>query len=177
MHSTEKETEIAKKIKLLILDIDGVLTDGGIYFDDTGKELKKFNSLDGHGINMLLSSGIEVGVITARSTASVRYRLKDLGVKHYYHGISDKSTALTELTDKLSMELSQVCYVGDDVIDLPVMTKVALPIAVANAHSFVKEYSILVSEKCGGSGAVREVCDFLLKSQGKYDALMESYLK
>jgi 3-deoxy-D-manno-octulosonate 8-phosphate phosphatase (KDO 8-P phosphatase) len=75
------------------------------------------------------------------------------------------------------MELSQVCYVGDDVIDLPVMTKVALPIAVANAHSFVKEHSILVSEKCGGSGAVREVCDFLLKSQGKYDALMESYLK
>ena len=126
---------------------------------------------------MLLSSGIEVGVITARSTSSVSYRLKGLGVKHYYHGISDKSTALTELTDKLSMELSQVCYVGDDVIDLPVMTKVALPIAVANAHSFVKEYSILVSEKCGGSGAVREVCDFLLKSQGKYDALMESYLK
>lgn len=177
MHSTEKATEIAKQIKLLILDIDGVLTDGGIYFDDTGKELKKFNSLDGHGIKMLLSSGIEVGVITARSTSSVSYRLKDLGIKHYYHGISDKSITLSELTDKLSIELSQVCYVGDDVIDLTVMTKVALPIAVANAHSFVKEHSILVSKKCGGSGAVREVCDFLLKSQGKYDALMESYLK
>jgi 3-deoxy-D-manno-octulosonate 8-phosphate phosphatase (KDO 8-P phosphatase) len=177
MHSTEKTNEIAKKIKLLILDIDGVLTDGGIYFDDTGKELKKFNSLDGHGIKMLLSSGIEVGVITARSTPSVSYRLEGLGIKHYYHGVSDKSTTLTELITKLSLDTNEVCYVGDDVIDLPVMTRVALPIAVANAHSFVKNHSLLVTEKCGGSGAVREACDFLLKSQGKYDALMESYLK
>ena len=109
MKSNEKAANIAKSIELLILDVDGVLTDGGIYFDDTGKELKKFNSLDGHGIKMLLSSGIEVGVITARSTSSVSYRLKGLGVKHYYHGISDKSIVLTELTDKLSIELTQVC--------------------------------------------------------------------
>ena len=130
MHSNEKVSEIAKKIKLLILDVDGVLTDGGMYFNDKGTELKKFNSLDGHGIKMLIDSGIEVAVITARSTQSVSYRLEGLGVKNYYHGIADKSIALAELT-----------------------------------------------EKSGGNGAVREVCNFLLKSQDKYDGLVKSFLK
>jgi 3-deoxy-D-manno-octulosonate 8-phosphate phosphatase (KDO 8-P phosphatase) len=177
MHLNENVSEIAKKIKLLILDIDGVLTDGGMYFDDKGTELKKFNSLDGHGIKMLLDSGIEVAVITARSTQSVSYRLDGLGVKHYYHGITDKSIALVELTEKLSIDVNESAYVGDDVIDLPAMSKIALPIAVANAHSFVKENSLLVTEKNGGEGAVREVCDMLLKAQHKYEDLMQSYLK
>ena len=177
MHPNEKVSEIAKKIKLLILDVDGVLTDGGMYFNDKGTELKKFNSLDGHGIKMLIDSGIEVAVITARSTQSVSYRLEGLGVKNYYHGIADKSIALAELTKKLSISPSESAYVGDDVIDLPVMTRVALPVAVANAQECVKDNALMVTQNSGGNGAVREVCNFILKSQDKYDDLIQSFLK
>ena len=177
MHSNEKVSGIAKKIKLLILDVDGVLTDGGIYFDDNGVEQKKFDSQDGLGIKLLQLSGIEVAVITARSTKSVSHRLKGLGVEHYYHGILDKSSALEKLIKKLSIDPSESAYVGDDVIDLPVMTRVALPIAVANAQESVKDHALMVTEKSGGNGAVREVCNFLLKSQDKYDALVKSFLK
>ena len=177
MNGNKKASSIAKNIKLLILDVDGVLTDGGIYFDDNGTEHKKFDSQDGCGIKLLELSGVEVAIITARSTKSVTHRLNTLGIKNYYHGIKDKGVALKELSDKLSIDLNESAFVGDDVIDLPAMSKVALPIAVANAHSFVKENALMVTEKAGGSGAVREVCDFLLKSQNKYDNLMQSFLK
>ena len=172
-----KAKSIARGIKLLILDVDGVLTDGGIYFDDNGTEHKKFDSQDGCGIKLLELCGVEVAIITARSTLSVAHRLETLGVKNYYHGIKDKGKALKELSEKLSIDLSESAFVGDDVIDLPAMSKVALPIAVANAHSFVKENALMVTNNAGGSGAVREVCDFLLKSQDKYDDLMQSFLK
>ena len=177
MHSNEKVSEIAKKIKLLILDVDGVLTDGGIYFDDNGIEQKKFDSQDGLGIKLLQLSGIEVAVITARSTKSAAHRLEGLGVKHYYHGVLDKSIALAELTKKLSISPSESAYVGDDVIDLPVMTRVALPVAVANAQECVKDHALMVTQKSGGNGAVREVCNFILKSQDRYDDLIQSFLK
>ena len=177
MKSNEKAANIAKSIKLLILDVDGVLTDGGIYFDDNGIEHKKFDSQDGLGIKLLQLSGIEVAVISARSTKSAAHRLKGLGVEHYYHGILDKSIALKELTNKLSIDMGESAYVGDDVIDLPAMTRVALPVAVANAHEYVKEHALMVTENRGGDGAVREVVDFLLKSQDKYTALMQSFLK
>ena len=177
MIDNDKASNVAKNIKLLILDVDGVLTDGGISFDENGVEHKKFDSQDGVGIKLLQLSDIEVAVITARSTKSVAHRLKGLGVKHYYHGILDKSIALKELTKKLSIEMSESAYVGDDVIDLPAMTRVGFPIAVANAHSFVKENALMITNNSGGSGAVREVCDFLLKSQNKYDELMSSFLK
>ncbi len=177
MIDNDKASNVAKNIKLLILDVDGVLTDGGISFDENGVEHKTFDSQDGVGIKLLQLSDIEVAVITARSTKSVAHRLKGLGVKHYYHGILDKSIALKELTKKLSIEMSESAYVGDDVIDLPAMTRVGFPIAVANAHSFVKENALMITNNSGGSGAVREVCDFLLKSQNKYDELMSSFLK
>ena len=177
MESNEKATSIAKNIKLLILDVDGVLTDGGIYFDDNGIEHKKFDSQDGLGIKLLQMSGIEVAVITARTTKSAAHRLEGLGVKHHYHGALDKSVALKDLIKKLSIGLNESAYVGDDVIDLPVMTRVALPVAVANAQECVKDHALLVTQKSGGDGAVREVCDFLLKSQDKYDALVQSFLK
>jgi 3-deoxy-D-manno-octulosonate 8-phosphate phosphatase (KDO 8-P phosphatase) len=177
MSSHSKAKSIARGIKLLILDVDGVLTDGGIYFDDNGTEHKKFDSQDGCGIKLLELCGVEVAIITARSTLSVAHRLETLGVKNYYHGIKDKGEALKELSEKLSIDLSESAFVGDDVIDLPAMSKVALPIAVANAHSFVKENALMVTNNAGGSGAVREVCDFLIKSQDKYDDLMQSFLK
>ena len=177
MSNHSKAKSIARGIKLLILDVDGVLTDGGIYFDDNGTEHKKFDSQDGCGIKLLELCGVEVAIITARSTLSVAHRLETLGVKNYYHGIKDKGEALKELSEKLSIDLSESAFVGDDVIDLPAMSKVALPIAVANAHSFVKENALMVTNNTGGSGAVREVCDFLIKSQDKYDDLMQSFLK
>ena len=169
--------EIAKQVKLLVLDVDGVLTDGGIYFDDSGKELKKFNSLDGYGIKMLLSSGFEVAVISSRSAPSVARRMEGLGVKHCYQDQSDKNIKMQQILETLSLNVDQVAFVGDDVMDLTVMKKIALPIAVANAHPFVKEHALLITESGGGHGAVREVCDCLLKAHSKYDDLMKSHLK
>ena len=177
MKLNDETIEIANQVKLLVLDVDGVLTDGGIYFDDSGKELKKFNSLDGYGIKMLLSSGIEVAVISSRSTSSVAYRMEGLGVKHCYQNQSDKNIKMQQILETLSLNVDQVAFVGDDVMDLTVMKKIALPIAVANAHPFVKEHALLITERRGGHGAVREVCDCLLKAHSKYDDLMKSHLK
>lgn len=169
-------TELANKIQLIIFDVDGVLTDGGLYFTEDGAEFKRFNSLDGHGIKMLKDNGVEVAVITARDSKAVAYRMKNLGIAHFYQGQSDKVVAFSDLLQKLNLSADEVAYVGDDVIDLPVMTKVGFAIAVANAHDTVKQYANLITEKSGGHGAVREVCDFILKAQGKFDDAMKLYL-
>jgi 3-deoxy-D-manno-octulosonate 8-phosphate phosphatase (KDO 8-P phosphatase) len=169
-------TELANKIQLIIFDVDGVLTDGGLYFTEDGAEFKRFNSLDGHGIKMLKDNGVEVAVITARDSKAVAYRMKNLGITHFYQGQSDKVVAFSDLLQKLNLSADEVAYVGDDVIDLPVMTKVGFAIAVANAHDTVKQYANLITEKSGGHGAVREVCDFILKAQGKFDDAMKLYL-
>ena len=171
-----KAAELANKIQLVIFDVDGVLTDGGLYFTEDGTELKRFNSLDGHGIKMLKDNGVEVAVITARDSKAVAYRMKNLGIAHLYQGQSDKVVAFSDLLKKLNLSADEVAYVGDDVIDLPVMTKVGFSIAVANAHDTVKQYANLITEKSGGHGAVREVCDFILKAQGKFDDAMKLYL-
>lgn len=157
---------LAKKIKLLICDIDGVLTDGGLYFDYNGNELKRFYAQDGHGLKTLMQFGIEVAVISARKTPAVEHRMKNLGIKHYYQGQSNKTKSLYDLLTKLKLKADEVAYVGDDVIDLTVMRQVGLPIAVDNAVESIKPYAKLITKKQGGNGAVREVCDFLLKSQG-----------
>ncbi len=169
-------TELANKIQLIIFDVDGVLTDGGLYFTEDDAEFKRFNSLDGHGIKMLKDNGVEVAVITARDSKTVAYRMKNLGIAHFYQGQSDKVVAFSDLLQKLNLSADEVAYVGDDVIDLPVMTKVGFAIAVANAHDTVKQYANLITEKSGGHGAVREVCDFILKAQGKFDDAMKLYL-
>ncbi|MCH9645927.1 MAG: 3-deoxy-manno-octulosonate-8-phosphatase KdsC [Proteobacteria bacterium] len=166
----------AKKIKLIIFDVDGVLTDGGLYFSDEGIELKRFNSLDGLGIKLLKQSGVEPAVISARNTPNVSHRMENLGIKHFYQGQSNKQIAYQELLDQLSLSPEHVAYVGDDVIDLPVMRTVGFPIAVANAHELVKDNACLITEKRGGHGAVREVCDFILKAQNNYDAALSAYL-
>ncbi|MDG2394745.1 3-deoxy-manno-octulosonate-8-phosphatase KdsC [Candidatus Thioglobus sp.] len=166
----------AKKIKLIIFDVDGVLTDGGLYFSDEGIELKRFNSLDGLGIKLLKQSGVEPAVISARNTPNVAHRMKNLNIEHFYQGQNDKKIAFNELLSVLSVDSDQVAYVGDDIIDLPVMRHVGLPIAVANAHDLVKENACIITEKKGGHGAVREVCDFILKAQDNYDVAMSHYL-
>lgn len=169
--------KLAKNIKLIIFDVDGVLTDGGLYFSDEGLEFKRFNALDGLGIKILKANGIEPAVITARSSKAVERRMHSLGIEHFYQGQDDKIVAFDDLLNKRSLHPTQVAYVGDDVIDLAVMSKVGLPIAVANAHELVREKSYLTTSKTGGNGAVREVCDLLLKAQNKFESAMRPYLK
>jgi 3-deoxy-D-manno-octulosonate 8-phosphate phosphatase (KDO 8-P phosphatase) len=165
-----------KTIKLLILDVDGVLTDGGLYFDEEGKELKRFNALDGHGIKMLMQNGIEVAIISARENKTMQYRAKNLGITHCYLGQDDKTVAFENLKQTLGITNTYIAYMGDDIIDLPVMARIGLPIAVANAHDEVKKRALYITYRTGGNGAVREVCDEVLKSQGLYENMIQQYL-
>lgn len=175
MQNQQKYIDIAKKIKILILDVDGVMTDNGIYVDCNGNELKKFNALDGHGIKILMYFGIEIAIISGRTSPSVTNRAKELGIKYCYQGMLKKSEALADIINKTKLGYDEAAYMGDDIIDLSVMQKVALPIAVANAQKIVRDSALLITNKNGGNAAVREVCDYLLKSQGKYDKVIDFY--
>jgi 3-deoxy-D-manno-octulosonate 8-phosphate phosphatase (KDO 8-P phosphatase) len=170
-------SDSARQVRLLIIDVDGVLTDGGLLFDNRGEEYKRFNSLDGHGIRMLLEAGIEVAVITGRQSAIVDHRMRDLGVTRVYQGSRDKRRAFESLLADTGIETSQVAYIGDDLPDLPIMRQTGLSIAVQNAHGFVKQHSDWVTSASGGYGAVREVTDFILHSQGRLDPMQEAYLE
>lgn len=161
--------EKAEKIRLLILDVDGVLSDGLIYMGNNGEELKAFNVRDGYGIRCALTSGIEVAIITGRKAKLVEDRCKTLGITHLWQGQSDKLIAYRELLDTLSLRPEEVAYVGDDLIDWPVMADVGLSVAVADAHPLLPPRADYVTRIAGGRGAVREVCDLLLLAQGKLD--------
>ena len=169
--------EKARLVRLLIVDIDGVLTDGGLQFDNRGEEYKTFNSLDGHGIRMLLESGIEVAVITGRQSKIVNHRMGDLGVKHIYQGHRDKRPAFDRLLQDTNSDAAEIAYIGDDLPDLPIMQRVGFAIAVQNAHGFVKQHCDWVTSASGGHGAVREVTDFILHAQGLLEAKQNSYLE
>lgn len=168
--------EKAKKLKLLILDVDGVLTDGRLFFDDQGKEYKCFHARDGHGIKLLQQTGVDIAVISGRKSSSVSLRMENLGVKHVYQGHENKKAAFNELLNTLSLEPEQVAHVGDDVLDLPIMIKVGLSIAVFDANPKVKEHADWCTETAGGLGAVREICDFIMQAQGTYDNMLQQYL-
>ena len=167
----------ARQVRLLIVDIDGVMTDGGLQFDNRGEEYKTFNSLDGHGIRMLLESGIEVAVITGRNSGIVDHRMHELGVKHIYQGFRDKLPAYEKLLQDTGLEPEQTAYVGDDLPDLPIMRRVGFAIAVQNAHAFVKQHCDWVTTANGGKGAVREITDFILQAQSLLHARQDSYLE
>jgi 3-deoxy-D-manno-octulosonate 8-phosphate phosphatase (KDO 8-P phosphatase) len=168
--------EKAVAIKLVIFDVDGVLTDGGLFLGDDGQEYKAFHSRDGHGMKMLQSVGVMIGIITGRSSEVVRLRMESLGIAHLYQGQHDKLPAYLELRDKLGLRDEQVAYVGDDVVDLPIMRRVGLAIAVQDAHPFVVQHAHWQTPHGGGRGAGRDVCELLLEAQGKLQALLESYL-
>lgn len=161
--------EKASAIKLLICDVDGVLSDGLIYMGNQGEELKAFNVRDGYGIRCLLTSDIEVGIITGRSAQMLIDRCHTLGIRHLYQGQSDKVLALRDLLDKLSLRADQVAYIGDDLIDWPVMAQVGLSVAVADAHPLLLPKADYVTRIAGGRGAVRELCDLILLAQGKLE--------
>ncbi|MGD8589438.1 MAG: 3-deoxy-manno-octulosonate-8-phosphatase KdsC [Chromatiales bacterium] len=168
--------EKARQIKLVIFDVDGVLTDGSLYLGDDGQEYKAFNSRDGHGIKMLQSTGIEVGIITGRTSDVVRIRMESLGIRHVYQGKRDKLPTYLELRDRLNLTDEQVAYVGDDVVDLPIMRRVGLAIAVNDAHPFVLQHAHWQTPHPGGRSAGRDVCELLMDAQGKLQAILESYL-
>ncbi len=165
----------ARQIRLLALDVDGVLTDGRLYFSAAGEELKAFNTLDGHGIKMLQASGVQVAIITGRSSGLVARRAADLGIQHLYQGREDKLVALQELWDATGYSAADTAYVGDDWPDLPALRKAALGIAVANAAPELRQHADWCTRARGGEGAVREVCQLLMQAQGTLNAALAPY--
>lgn len=166
----------ASGVKLVIFDVDGVLTDGGLFLGDDGQEYKSFNSRDGHGMKMLQKSGVVIGIITGRSSEVVRIRMESLGIEHVYQGKLDKLPAYEELRNKLGLSDDQVAYVGDDVVDLPIMRRVGLAIAVNDAHPFVLQHAHWQTRHNGGRGAARDVCEMVLEAQGNLKTELYSYL-
>ncbi|MCM8855613.1 MAG: 3-deoxy-manno-octulosonate-8-phosphatase KdsC [Candidatus Thiodiazotropha sp. (ex Lucinoma kastoroae)] len=166
----------ASGVKLVIFDVDGVLTDGSLYLGDDGQEYKAFNSRDGHGMKMLQKSGVVIGIITGRTSEVVRIRMEGLGIEHVYQGKHDKLPAYQELRDKLGLTDGQVAYVGDDVVDLPIMRRVGLAIAVNDAHPFVIQHAHWQTPHAGGRGAGRDVCEMVLEAQGNLQAELDGYL-
>ncbi len=168
--------ERASRVKLVIFDVDGVLTDGSLFLGDDGQEYKAFNSRDGHGIKMLLRHDVEIGIITGRKSQVVEHRMKNLGITHIYQGQPDKLPAFHELAEKLGVTMDEVAYVGDDVVDLPVMRKVGFAIAVQDAHPMVLKHSHWQTASPGGRGAARDVCELIMEAKGVLESTLSSYL-
>jgi 3-deoxy-D-manno-octulosonate 8-phosphate phosphatase (KDO 8-P phosphatase) len=161
-------TKILGGIKLLILDVDGVLTDGQISINDRGEETKAYNVKDGHGIRLLMAAGIDVAIITGRYSKSVEHRARDLGIGSVYQGVADKKSVCIALLEEKQLAGDQACFIGDDLQDIPVLKLVGLPVAVADAVKEVRETARYITEKGGGCGAVREVCELILKAQNAW---------
>lgn len=166
----------AAQIKLLICDVDGVLSDGKVYFSNQGDEIKNFNIKDGLGIKLLQKSGIAVAIITGRQSEIVAHRAKELGIQHVYQGHTDKIAAFSEIIQSLNLKPEQVAHIGDDLPDLALMQRAGLGICVADAYSFVQQHADWVTANKGGEGAVRDVADLLLVAQQKLNNLLNGYL-
>jgi 3-deoxy-D-manno-octulosonate 8-phosphate phosphatase (KDO 8-P phosphatase) len=171
-----EQIEKIKQLKLLILDVDGVLTDGRLFFDQQGNEYKCFHARDGHGLKLLKQTGVEIAVISGRSSATVALRMKNLGIEHVYQGHENKRMAFQEILQNLQLSPNQVAHVGDDLLDLPIMTQVGFAIAVQDANFAVKQYADWCTQTLGGQGAVREVCDLIMQVQGSFDKVLQGYL-
>jgi 3-deoxy-D-manno-octulosonate 8-phosphate phosphatase (KDO 8-P phosphatase) len=169
--------EIAKHIKLLILDVDGVLTDGSIILDNDGNEYKSFHVRDGHGIKMLIRAGIQVAIITGRHSRVVERRAQELGITEVFQKCFDKKIAYKKLSQQYSLADKEIAYIGDDIVDAPIMALAGLPVALADAGEETKKYAIMVTKNRGGRGAVREVADFILKAQGLWEKILDGYFK
>jgi len=165
----------AQGIKVVFLDVDGVLTDGGLLYSHEGETLKRFNTLDGHGLKLLQKAGITPAVITGRDSLPLRHRLQALGVVHAHFGTEDKAPAAQQTLAALGLEWSQAAAMGDDWPDLPMMRRAAFACAPANAHVEVKAQARYVTSAQGGYGAVRELCDLLLVASGRYVELLDGY--
>ena len=167
----------SKLIRLVAFDVDGVMTDGGLYYSDSGEEFKRFNSLDGHGLKMLRASGVEVAIITGRTSRCVEARAKNLGITHLFQGVENKLEVMIGLLDKLKLTPDAAAYMGDDVVDLRVMRHVGLAISVPESPLLVRTNSHYVTQRGGGNGAVREACELIMSAQGTLDAQLAPYLQ
>jgi len=166
----------AEPIRLLLLDVDGVLTDGTITYTHEGTEIKSFHTRDGFGLRLLQEAGVEVGLITARSSAAVRRRAEDLKLTHVYQGCRNKIEAYRELLDKLDLQEKEIAYMGDDWLDLPLLTRVGLSVSVADGAHEVRQVVDYVTSRPGGRGAVRELCDLIIAAKGKQEELLARYM-
>ncbi|QKT02909.1 3-deoxy-manno-octulosonate-8-phosphatase KdsC [Ectothiorhodospiraceae bacterium 2226] len=166
----------AAQIKLVVFDVDGVLTDGSLFLGDDGQEYKAFYSRDGHGMKLLQASGVEIGIITGRSSNVVKLRMEGLGVRHVYQGRLDKLPAFEHLLAATGYTADAVAYVGDDVMDIPVLRHAGLAVAVQDAHPEVKNHAHWITPSPGGRGAARDVCELLMQAQGTWEAQLGQYL-
>jgi 3-deoxy-D-manno-octulosonate 8-phosphate phosphatase (KDO 8-P phosphatase) len=165
----------AQKVKLVLLDVDGVLTDGRLYYGNAGEELKAFDIQDGLGIKLLQNAGIMVGIITGRSSVLVERRAKELGIDHLIQGREDKLTALNELLEKITFDFEEIAFVGDDLPDLAIIRRVGLGITPANGNHLIASQALWQTKKSGGNGAVREVAELILCAQSKLESVLASY--
>ena len=169
--------EKAKRVRLALFDVDGVLTDGGLYLSDSGEEYKAFNTLDGHGMRMLKASGVELAIITGRTSRSVELRAQNLGIGLLYQGVDDKLEVYDSLLKRFALSPEATAFVGDDVVDLPVMRRAGLAICVPESPALVKQHAHYVTQAAGGRGAVREICELIMQAQETYTAQIAPYLK
>jgi len=168
-----KLQERLKRIQLLLLDVDGVLTDGSIVYDDRGMETKAFNAKDGLGMRLLMDSGIDIGLITGRSSNALKHRCRNLGIHLLMDGVKDKAAALEQIKSDSGLTEDQIAFVGDDLPDMAIMARVGMGIAVADAQPAVRDMAHMVTGQPGGKGAVREVCEAILVSKGLWDDILK----
>jgi YrbI family 3-deoxy-D-manno-octulosonate 8-phosphate phosphatase len=164
-----------KRIRLIIFDVDGVLTDGSIVFGSEGLEIKTFHVRDGHGIKIAKRLGLEPALITGRSSHAVERRAKDLGIERVFQGMKDKKPALAQLKEELQLESEQIAVIGDDVVDIPLFRRVGIGVAVPEAPVEVRQEAVYVTRAHGGNGAAREVVEMILKAQGKWEEALQRY--
>ena len=169
--------EKASKIKAVVMDVDGVLTDGSLTFGENGEEYKTFNAKDGQGIVMLNKMGFVTAIITARQNPTVRHRFNNLGMTKLFEGCKNKKAALQELLDEYKLQIDEIAYMGDDLPDICVLKEVGLPCAPNDAVEEVLEHAVFVSSKNGGRGAIREMCNLILKATNKYDIAVKSIVE
>lgn len=169
-------TARASRVQLMIFDVDGILTDGSLHYGAEGELIKTFNVLDGHGIKLLQQSGVATAIISARKSQLVARRAGDLGIQYLFQGVHDKRAAFEQLLAETGISAEQCGFIGDDVIDLPILLRVGFAASVPDGHVEVRSRVHYVTKAGGGRGAVRELCDFMLRAQGKYEAALAPYL-
>ena len=169
-------TQQIKPLRLVVFDVDGILTDGGLYISDSGEEFKRFNSLDGHGLKMLRTSGMELAIITGRTSKCVELRARNLGITRVYQGVENKLAAMQSLLADLKLAPEAAAFMGDDVVDLPVMRRVGLALSVPGAPQLVRDHAHYVTQREAGYGAVREVCELIMTAQGTLQGQLAPYL-
>ena len=173
---TAEVSRRARQIRLALFDVDGVMTDGALFISESGEAFKAFNILDGLGLKLLKSSGVNTGILTGRSSASVKTRARELAIDHLVQGAEDKLHAFSQLRMQLGLDEHQVCYMGDDLPDLPVLRRCGLAIVPPNAVQQVREQAHFVTRNSAGSGAVREACELIMQAQGTWEAQIGAFM-